>query len=157
MSLKIHKITSLCPICGKISDYGSSDMEKHKTKYNCPSCGSVHYGEPETNDGSFVCYGCQQSFPENEWGTSDLAEGEIIRGPITACNVCLEKLGDEHIAIIEVENNTKDKRTGRVFFAIPPPETAAALGEERAIFMTLDAIKEIINEEGVTCEKCNRD
>ena len=147
----VHNITSLCPLCGKITNIGHVDMTGQELKYICPKCNTRHYGEPnETSDG-YKCGDCDKETSKIEWLKIPMDSGEVIQGPIESCTECNKKLENpETIAFIEIEDGETSedkKRTGRLLFLKPGKEVIDGLKGERSCYIESKALNKMIKED----------
>ena len=85
-----------------------------------PQCNHLQYGyaPKKNNKGMIVCPEC--GCEEHAWIMKELVEGELIKAGYGICSKCRAKMGKNKMALIEVDDITKE-RTGTVWFVTPPP------------------------------------
>lgn len=146
----IHSITSLCPLCGKITNMGHVDMTGQEMKYICPKCSTRHYGEPDITSDGYKCGDCDEETSQVEWMKIPMDSSEVIQGPLESCTECNEKLEDpEVIAFIEVEDDGAPGnriRTGRLLFLKPGEEFVKNLKGERACCIENKVLNKMIKD-----------
>ena len=141
--MKLHQVSSICPICSSIEKLGQVDMTGQEIKYICPECKSRHYGEPEqVKFRSYKCGGCDKITKRNLWEKIPMDADEIIMGPMQSCAKCNAKIADGNIAFIEIKNGGEGEkdRTGKLVFMKPDEKSIEQFGSAKVVYIEAAAL-----------------
>ena len=142
LGVNLRKALELCGICGIEYGAGMVPMGMQNFKYICPSCGLVHYGEPERDkDDMYTCSKCSEK--NRAWKMIELKDNEPVKAGVGCCSGCRKKLGDSKYAFIEIVDGSDAQRTGNVYFVDPPEELIDQLGDARGIYMEQSMCRKI--------------